>query len=330
MKKENQFDLVMMAKATDLTAEQLQFRNLHNQICYNAQQTAENFYNFLQSIRRMKTGEFYKSVGFAKFEDYTEAELGIKARQAYNYLEIADSLSEEFIRANARFGVTKLQLLTTLDVGEREELLKNIDLESASVREIKDAVAEEKAKRQKVEEQLSILQAEKDDLARENDKVSAAYSDLANEKKLLEKELKKAKEEPTIVYQKDLQAEADLKQKNVALEESEKKQKAQESKILELEAELKALKDKKAKSNDSTKEKYERRIRELELSLEEAKASKTTIASDKLVDFKVRFDLWQKNGREMLLTLNEVDESKREKCKTALIAVINKLLEDLK
>ena len=239
----------------------------------------------------MKLGKFYESVGFSTFEEYTENQLGIKARQAYNYLQVVESLPESFIRANADLGVTKLQLLTTLDDKERKALMKNLDVKEASTRDIKDAVAEEKAKREKMEEQLSILQAEKIELARENDKVSSAYSDLANEKKLLEKELKKAKEEPTIVYQKDIEIETELSEKKLALEEAEKKQKEQEEKITALESELKGLKEKKVKSSDPLKEKYERRIKELELSLEEAKASKTTIVSDKLVDFKVRFDL---------------------------------------
>lgn len=330
MAGKEKFDLVMLAKVSELTLEERQFRDLHNQICYSAQQVAENFYGFLQSIRKMKEGKFYHSVGFHDFGEYAEIELGIKKRQAYNYVEVAEKLPEDFIRGNASLGVTKLQLLTTLDEKERDELMKNIDLKKSSVEDVKGAVAAEKAKREEAEKQLSILQEEKKQLEKENDNISSAYSDLANEKKLLEKELKKAQSEPTIVYQQDLKTVSDLEEMTRKAEELKEQDEKKSERIKTLENELKGLKEKKSKTTDEAKLKLERKIKELEISLEEAKTNRTTISSDKLIAFKVRFDLWQKNGAEMLLSLNDVEFEKQANCRAAVEAVLNKLLGDLK
>ena len=176
----------------------------------------------------------------------------------------------------------------------------------------------------------SNFASSKKELKRENDQISEAYSDLANKNKALEKELNKAKAEPMVVYQKDLKTISDLEEMTRRASNLLEIEKKKTARIEELEKELKGLKEKKVKTSDEGKVKLERKIKELELSLEEAKANQTTITSDKLVTFKVRFDLWQKNGVEMLLSLNDVESEKQANCRAAVEAVLNKLLGDLK
>ena len=56
------------------------------------------------------------------FAEYTEAAVGIKQRQAYNYIQVVESLPARLIEENAAAGVTKLALLAKLNPEEREDL----------------------------------------------------------------------------------------------------------------------------------------------------------------------------------------------------------------
>jgi hypothetical protein len=164
-------------KLTDLSQRLELYNNLHNEICHYAQKSAENFCCFLKSIQKMKKCKYYESVGFSSFEEYAETQLGIKRRQAYNYLEIAEKLPEDFIKGNAELGVTKLQLLTTFDEKERTDLMKKIDFKSLSVAKIKTQIEEERNKN----EEESIVETSTVDYSFESrSKVRKFLNDFEN------------------------------------------------------------------------------------------------------------------------------------------------------
>lgn len=334
------FDQLMLTVTDggELTFEQRQFVDLHKQICYNAQSTAESFVNFVRNVRTMKEERRYLAAGFETFEEYAENALGIKQRQAYNYVSIAEKLPESFLKGNASLGVTKLALLTSLDDGEREELMKRVNLGETSTREINAEIRAITAERDEAEKQLSMITEEKKSVEKENDKISKEWTAAVGENKrlqaekiALQKELEETKaRKPQVVYQPDVQTIADLqkeKKRNAELEAEDGKKAAR---ISELEEKLKAKEAKSEKKKTAELEAAERKLKEMAAELEEAKAKKTTIADDSLLTFKVKFGDLQRLGTEITTLLNGSDEQTATKLRNAMNAVITKWKEDMK
>ena len=119
---------LMLTDSGELTLEQKQFVDLHKRICYDSQKATEYIVDMAQGIREMKESKRYQTAGFTSFGEYTETALGIKERQAYNYIAVIEKLPEGFVKANAEIGVTKLALLTSVNEEEREEILEKIDI----------------------------------------------------------------------------------------------------------------------------------------------------------------------------------------------------------
>ena len=158
---------LMLTDSGELTLEQKQFVDLHKRICYDSQKATEYIVDMAQGIREMKESKRYQTAGFTSFGEYTETALGIKERQAYNYIAVIEKLPEGFVKANAEIGVTKLALLTSVNEEEREEILEKIDITTAKTTEINTAVKEAIAAREEAEKQLSLLSDEKAEVTKE-------------------------------------------------------------------------------------------------------------------------------------------------------------------
>lgn len=323
-----QFDQLMLADNSGLTVEQQQFKDLHERICYNARKSAEHLIEMASGIREMRDSKRYKAAGFEEFEDYTLNALGIKERQAYNYISVIEKLPEEFIRAHATIGVTKLALLTSVNEEEREEILEKIDIDTAKTSEINAAVKAAIEERDKATQQLALALEEKADLEKENAEYQAEYSDLIKEQKgiradqkrleeeneeLREKLAEKESAEPTVIYQPDP-------------EQAKKLDKAEEEKHV-LEDEL-ASKDKALEAERAAKAAMEKEMEALRKSLEEAKTAKVEptkveIKGDAVVVFKVKFETFQDLLDEMGTLIGEMDDVSATKCKAAVHAVFD-------
>lgn len=322
------FDQLMLADNSGLTVEQQQFKDLHEGICYNAQQSAKHWVEMARGIREMRDGKSYKAAGFDSFGDYTEHALGIKERQAYNYISVLENLPEEFIRAHATIGVTKLALLTSVDEDERKEILEKIDIDTAKTVEINAAVKEAIEARDKATQQLSLVLEEKADLEKENAEYQAEYSDLIKEQKGIRAEQKRLEEEnkelreklaekenaePTVIYQPDP-------------EQTKKLDKAEEEKHV-LEDEI-ASKEQALEEERVAKAAMEKEIETLRKRLEEAETAKTEpakveIKGDAVVVFKVKFETFQDLLDEMFALIGEMDDVSAAKCKAAVHAVFD-------
>ena len=190
-----QFDQLMLADNGGLTVEQQQFKDLHERICYNARKSAEHWVEMASAIREMRDSKRYKAAGFEDFEDYTVNALGIKERQAYNYISVIEKLPEEFIRAHATIGVTKLALLTSVNEEEREEILEKIDIDTAKTSEINAEVKAAIEERDKATQQLALVLEEKADLEKESAAFQSEYFDLIKEQAGIRSDQKRLKEE---------------------------------------------------------------------------------------------------------------------------------------
>lgn len=336
-----QFNQLMIADVSGLTIEEQQFKDLHERICYNAQKSAEHWVQMAYDIKEMRETKRYKAAGFEDFGDYTADALGIKERQAYNYISVIEKLPEGFVRAHASIGVTKLALLTSVSDEEREEILESIDIDSAKTAEINAAVKAAIEERDKATEQLTIALEEKSELEKENEDIQAGYSMLAEEHKLTQKERLRLEEEnaalreqlsekgnvePEVVFQPDPKQEKELKK---VQKERDALQKEGERKDKELakEREAKETIEKENASMAREKAMMEKEIESLRKRLDEAKTekeqpAKVEIKDDGLVRFNVKFETLQDLLDELEGIVSEMEEPMQGNCRRAINAVL--------
>lgn len=139
--------------------------NLNARICISAQMAQQNLYEVCKGLKEMRDGKLYKELGYRNFEDYTEKEVGIKRHMAQKYIAIANIENGESIH---HLGVTKLALLAKLDEPQREEIQQNTDLESVSVRELKNQIKELESARTETESELTESKRRNKNLVQKN------------------------------------------------------------------------------------------------------------------------------------------------------------------
>lgn len=176
----------------------------------NAEIMEQSLYEVCKGLAEVKRDKLYKPMGYSSFENYCEVEIGIKRRQCYKYVAIGENLSLETVQSTAQIGTEKLYLLAKLDEPAREEIVQNTDLESTSVKELKEKISDLKKNNDrlmsKIEEsekeaercrkseatacgKLSILQTDSDMLKAKNEE--------------LKKQVEKLKEHPVQVTVED-------------------------------------------------------------------------------------------------------------------------------
>ena len=136
---------------------------LTRSIIANAQAAQQSLYEVCKGLKEMRDGKLYKELGYANFEDYTENEVGIGRRHAYRYLSIAEGLEPDFVTSMSQIGTTKLALLAKLDEPTREAITEAVDVENATVKELREQIAALTAERDENEHAAELLSAELDD-----------------------------------------------------------------------------------------------------------------------------------------------------------------------
>ena len=147
--------LAILNNITSMTAEQQEAAAMHFEIVQAAKTAVNSLLDLGRKLKRMRDSGRYKDLGFSSFAEYTEAAVGIKQRQAYNYITVVESLPARLIEENAAAGVTKLALLSKLNPEDREDLTGDT-LANITVAELKKLVEERDAMAQ----QLNLFQQE--------------------------------------------------------------------------------------------------------------------------------------------------------------------------
>lgn len=140
------------------TAEESAALRLHYEIMAAAQAAAASLLDLARKIKLMRDTGGYKALGFDTLEAYTLTTMGMKQRQAYNYIAIAEKLPAQLIEQNAAAGVTKLALLAQLSGQEQQQITAETNLTETTVAELKVQIKELQAKNAGYAEQLSLLQ----------------------------------------------------------------------------------------------------------------------------------------------------------------------------
>lgn len=151
--------------ASAVTNKYTEAYNLNVRICINAQMAQQNLYEVCKGLKEMHDNKLFKELGYSSFESYCEEEVGIKRHQAQKYLAVSNMENGDTYH---HLGVSKLALLAKLDEPQREELQQTTDLESTSVRELKEKIAELKIKADKAD----MLSSRLDDMNKNCDRIA--------------------------------------------------------------------------------------------------------------------------------------------------------------
>lgn len=124
-----------------MLTEKQQAEALHKQITGYGEVIYQSLYGMCTAIKQMRDSKLYRALGHSTFEEYAEEKLGMSRSQAYNYITIAEKLTEDFVQPVGQIGMRKLLMLTALTDDQREEIAQTVDLESTTVRELKEQIA---------------------------------------------------------------------------------------------------------------------------------------------------------------------------------------------
>lgn len=146
-------EMQQLSLTPDGTTEQAQAVGLHYEIVAAAQAAANSLLTLGRKLKQMRDTGGYKRLGFETFADYTEQAVGIRQRQAYNYISVVENVPARLVEENAAAGVTKLALLGRMAPADQREVAGQ-DLANITVAELKKLVEE----RNGLSEQLSMIQ----------------------------------------------------------------------------------------------------------------------------------------------------------------------------
>ena len=290
------FEQLMLAHGRQemLSVEQENFITTHRRIISCGNAAGRAFIDLARELKRMRDGKLFAAAGFADFGEYVEQAVGLKQRQAYNYIKVAERFTDKYLEEHAGYGVTKLALLASISETEREGVEESMDVEGATTRELEARIRELEAERDEKQAQLSLFEEAKIKAERDAASVRAAADKSSAEIEKMRKKVLKLGEEKTAL-EKQVQ---DLKNLPPEVKEVENPETA---------ARLKAAE----KARDEAIAAYESARKQLEVASDES-----------MMRFKVKFEDFQNILGEMFAIMAGMDGEKVEKCVNALKVVL--------
>lgn len=294
---------------------------LHHKIIVSANLAQQNLFEMCQSLKEMRDSKLYKELGYSNFEDYCETEVGIKRRNAYNYISIIEKISPENVQSIAQIGVTKLSLLATISQPEQAEIAEKVDLENTSVRELKEEIAKLKKENEEEKVHYKNLSNSYDRLEQVN---KNHFIDLrAEQKKNLEleekvKELESRPVEVAVVDNSDSERRLQetiksLEQENIRRNEELEQQYREDEKAVR-----RMLEEDKQEALDKLKAEYEEII-------ENIRSQENDSQNDSLGEFKVWLSVMNKALNHIECTVCECKESHPDKVRNLFFSDIHNL-----
>ena len=194
----------------------------HQRIITSANLAQQNLWDMCQGLKKMRDNKLYKELGYQNFEDYCETEIGMKRRNAYNYISIVEKINPENVQSIAQIGMTKLSLLATISEPEQAEIAEKLDLENTTVKQLKAEIEKLKDDNLNLSMNYDRMDANRIKLGNEN-------TELKIENKTLQKQVEELENRPVevAVDETELQRRLnetiralnkDAEQKNIELE----------------------------------------------------------------------------------------------------------------
>lgn len=333
-------EMQQLSLTPDGTPEQAQAVGLHYEIVAAAQAAANSLLTLGRKLKQMRDTGGYKRLGFETFTDYTEQAVGIRQRQAYNYISVVENVPARLVEENAAAGVTKLALLGRMAPADQREVAGQ-DLANITVAELKKLVEE----RNGLSEQLSMLQ----DTTRPAAEAESTEVDMdALRAQALEQARAEVKEQHAQAMRKALQEQgeklaADRKAAEAHAAEQAKKEaerKAREQ-VAQAKAEAAQAAEKKlAEEREAARRDQEERDRaDIETARQEAEAARTQAeetarklqltASEESIRFALLFEQLQTAAGAMMDLVDALTAAGRAeeaaKLRTALAGALQAL-----
>lgn len=153
------------APAEATTPEYLEAFNLNARIHYCKDSVERGLAEMCILIEQMRNGKQYKQLHYKTFEDYCQEEFGFSREQGRKYSDVGKMLKDE--NANSSWhiediGINKLHLLAKLDEPVRETVIETVDVENATVKELKAQITALTAERDENEHAAALLSDELD------------------------------------------------------------------------------------------------------------------------------------------------------------------------
>ena len=263
---------------------------LNQKIIITAQMAQKNLYDMCVLLKQMRDDKLYKELGYQNFEDYCEQEVGMKRRNAYNYISIIEKTGN--VQSIAHFGMTKLSLLASLSEPEQKEIQEKIDLETTSVRKLKEEIEKLKSEKQEAEKYLSNQAREERQKAEQaNDRLTEAN-----------KRIKELESRPITVVEDEKMKEENEKLKNL-LRDAEQKLAANDTgdyelknakaTIRELDKQLSIETQDHANEQNRIRRKYQDEINRLN---EQLKKQEENVRTVEIPDMKEVFRAYYQNA----------------------------------
>ena len=295
------------------------------QLCRQAQATAVMY--IVEIGRRLV--EAKDALPFGEWGDWLRSEVGFSQSTANNYMRLFEEYGASQItifgatvdsQSFANLPYSKALALLAVDKEEREEFAKEVDVENISLSELKEAIRERDAAR----EREAALSEKYDEAVQRRIEAEAAadgYRDLEKKVKELEASLTDAKEKEGDLKDKLKKAKDNPKIPAAKLEEIKKSAEDEAKKSLsdEISKELEATKEQ-LKAAEEAKAAAERAKREAETSLENAKKQLKT-ASPEVNRFKTLFEGLQEQAAKCKKQIEKVRESDAETAEKLTLAL---------
>lgn len=335
-------EMQQLSLTPDGTPEQAQAVGLHYEIVAAAQAAANSLLTLGRKLKQMRDTGGYKRLGFETFADYTEQAVGIRQRQAYNYISVVENVPARLVEENAAAGVTKLALLGRMAPADQREVAGQ-DLANITVAELKKLVEE----RNGLSEQLSMIQ----DTARPAAEAESYEVDMeALRAQALEQARAEVKEQHAQAMRKALQEQgeklaADRKAAEAHAAEQAKKEAERKARkqVAQAKAEAAQAAEKKlAEEREAARRDQEEKDRAaLEAARQEAEAARTQAeeiarklqlaASEESIRFALLFEQLQGAAGAMMDLVDDLTAAGRaeesDKLRTALTGALQALME---
>lgn len=242
------------------------------------------------------------------------------------YREFGDSQKSLFgpginTKTYSDLPVSKLYLLISVPESEREDFVRDNNIEEISVREMEKLIKEKKEAEENAREATEQLEEM-------NDKVAALQTELRQLRNEDEEnaerraaEIEKARGEGKAAADKAWAKEINTAKLNI--KEVEAARKKAEAELEEVRAEAEKLKS--SPADDAAlkeiEEKYKEQLREAERKLK--------LSEPSMAIFKIHFDAVQKEFAAMQECINKMEEETAVKMRTATTTVLRKMLEEV-
>ena len=157
------------APAEPTTPEYLAAFNLNARIHYCKDSVERGLAEMCIGIEQMRGEKQYKALGYQNFEEYCQQEFGFSRVQGTKYADVGKMLKDQNVNSSLHFedlGINKLALLAKLDEPTREVLTEAVDVENATVKELKAQITALQRDKDKLESETADL-GQKLDLAEE-------------------------------------------------------------------------------------------------------------------------------------------------------------------